>query len=271
MSRVGRCRGSRGASPCVHGSWTDECNPVTGTGARPACRRAPRHATMLQVWASLPSVTPSSRPSASRGSPRKRRSTISVLRRMDQRPYRSGRPRRLRPRSALTSPPKASRVAASSWCRASCPRGSDGCLRKPCSAPVEHCVVGHQWRRASNHRVPDGCRGKLCSAARDIDAKERRVGTACVRAARQPLAGRRYDHQTNHTFPSELWCSESMARRHCTALDYIRPCSGLRNDRPSSAVSPPRESQTWSRNRPTTRPTDSTLHTQYEGCRRAGS
>jgi hypothetical protein len=39
-------------------------------------------------------------------------------------------------RSALTSPPKASCIVASSWCRALCPRVPDGCLRKPCSAPL---------------------------------------------------------------------------------------------------------------------------------------
>ena len=43
--------------------------------------------------------------------------------------------RRLRSRSALASPTKASCVVASSWCRALCPRVPDGCLRKLCSAP----------------------------------------------------------------------------------------------------------------------------------------
>jgi hypothetical protein len=42
---------------------------------------------MLQVWASLPDVTPSERPSAPGVSPRKMRRTTSVLRRLDQRPF----------------------------------------------------------------------------------------------------------------------------------------------------------------------------------------
>ena len=44
---------------------------------------------------------------------------------------------RLRSRAALASPPKASCVVASSWCRALCRRAPNGCLSKLCSAPAE--------------------------------------------------------------------------------------------------------------------------------------
>jgi len=52
-------------------------------------------------------------------------------------------------RAALASPPKASCVVASSWCRAMSPRVPDGCLRKLRSAPCDGCLKLNTRLRAT--------------------------------------------------------------------------------------------------------------------------
>ena len=128
-------------------------------------------------------------------------------------PCPGGRHCRLRSRSALASPPKASCVVASSWCCALCPRVPNGCLRKSCSAPLTLPISGRRPRetdgrarnwRASRFRVNAlasrpgafvycGVRTHFCSersrARRSRAVGQRRGAAECLADARGGLPG----------------------------------------------------------------------------------